>query len=143
MARGRSSAQHLVRSIALVTIAATLFACTDDPGSTGTYPGLWVLGEPVPGAGAREALIRGTLRYDDENECFQIELADGTRLPIVWWYGTEALLSGDGVVTADGTEIHLGEEVWGGGGYDHADDMLNRDIPAACLPPTGEVAVLG
>lgn len=143
MAHSRRRSRHLVRSIALVTIAAAVSACTDQPASTGSYPGLWVLGERVPGAGAREALVEGTLRYDEEHQCFQIEHDNGTRYPIVWWYGTEALLSGYGVVTANGTQIRLGERVSGGGGYDHADDTLNRIIPDECLPPTGEVAVLG
>ena len=128
-----------------IMLCATLAGCTDDPAPTTTddFPGLWVLPEPEPGAGSREALIEGVLRYDAVNGCFQVELeAIDMVLPIVWWYGTKALTSGEGVVLQDGTTIRLGETVSSSGGYDHA-DQIPYDIPSDCLPRTGEVAVLG
>lgn len=141
----RTAGQRLSLVAASLVACAGLIGCTDDPAPTTTddFPGLWVLPEPPPGAGSREALIEGVLRYDAVNGCFQVELeAIDMVLPIVWCYGTKALTSGEGVVLQDGTTIRLGETVSGGGGYDHA-DQIPYDIPSECLPPTTEVAVLG
>ena len=99
-------------------------------------------------SGGMAAEIAGVL--DLENGCLYLvpdEVAD--RYPILWPKGTRWNADIEAVITADGVELQLGDEVWGGGGYLYVDDVrrLAGDEAAGlaerCLDNTfGEVAVV-
>jgi hypothetical protein len=108
------------------------------PPTPSIEPAIWAH-EPSDATEGMGALVEGTVRYDTANECFLLDGIDGVTYPVVWPAGTEAADDG-GVHLPDGSVAALGSVVSGGGGYLQA-ATLDFAIPAACIPPTGEVAV--
>jgi hypothetical protein len=102
-------------------------------------PRLWVQpsGQPSDGDGA---VVQGTVDYDEFSNCFFLEGTD-LRYPVVWPARTTISNDGSGITLGDGRAVQLGDHVSGGGGYHRVEDEPDYDIPPACLPATGEVAV--
>ncbi len=132
--------------VVLLAGTAAVIAATDDDTPVRTVPSeasddgvprVWVQPESdaTDGMGAE---VKGELVYVEEHDCFQIELA-GVRYPVVWPARTRGTADGPGVVLWDHEVARVGDEVFGGGGYLPVADEF--DIPAECLPETGEVAV--
>jgi hypothetical protein len=113
----------------------------DEPADRGVrnsaVPRVWAQ-EPAPTDEGFEAEVRGSLTYDATQDCFMLEL-EGIQYPVVWPAGTVGTSDGPGVVLRDGLTLRAGDDVSGGGGYLQVADQY--DIPLACLPSTGEVAV--
>ncbi|MGB9358841.1 MAG: hypothetical protein WCC01_09810 [Acidimicrobiia bacterium] len=108
-----------------------------------------VIGPVVEGdrrTGGSDAEVFGTLRV--EGDCaYLIWTETETRYPVIWPHGTgwdsEALV----VVLPNGTLVHQGDEVYGGGGY-HSSDLggftsqEGVDLVLSCVDNQyGEVAV--
>ncbi len=92
--------------------------------------------------GGTDAEVVGTLATRDgcvllEQEGFDIAY------PVVWPSGTS--IAREDPLTLklpSGEELAVGQAVSGGGGYFHSSsDEVKVDIPAECIPETGEVAV--
>lgn len=95
---------------------------------------LWVR---LPSTDGLDALIEGTLRWDENGECFLLE-RNGQSYGVVWPNGTTAGAA-RAVTTSDGDAIQVGDDIAGSGGYlDVAEDL---GMPAECAPTAGEVAV--
>jgi hypothetical protein len=115
---------------------------TTIPRPEGPVPRVWSTDPP----GAREialgAIVRGVLRWDAQHDCLLLEQADANgeehAYPVVWPAGTVGTNDGPGVVLADGRVARVGDTVIGAGGYFGQAPAF--DIPAACLPDTGEIA---
>jgi hypothetical protein len=98
--------------------------------------------DPSPTLEGEGALVHGTLGYDVEHGCFVVE-SEGIAYPVVWPAETEGVADGPGVELPDGLVIRMGDDVSGGGGFHQAGDgdVARFDIPAHCVPSTGEVAL--
>lgn len=107
---------------------------SDAPGSD--RPMLWV-SEPSPFPGDLLAVVGGTVGLLEQHGCFVIDMA-GEQRPVVWPAGTTLTDDGD-IRLRDGTIVAVGDEVGGGGGI--VEPGEGRDIPTACLPPSGQIVV--
>lgn len=106
-------------------------------GGEGDLPTVWAQ-QPFASADGMQALVQGTLQHDGEHDCFLIGPDDGGH-PVVWPAGTKGTADGPGVELPDGEIARVGDEVYGSGGYLQV--AHEYDIPAECLPESGEVAV--
>lgn len=95
---------------------------------------LWVR---LPSTDGLDALIEGTLRWNEGGACFLLE-GNGQFYGVVWPNGTTADAA-SAVVTSDGDAIQVGDDIVGAGGY--LDVAEGLGIPADCAPTAGEVAV--
>jgi hypothetical protein len=85
------------------------------------------------------AIVRGTVLYRDDLDCFVLQGDDGVEHPVVWPYGTEPTTgAGPGVVLPDGQVVHPGDGAEGGGGYVDGEAF---GVPDACAPADGDSAV--
>jgi hypothetical protein len=101
---------------------------------------VWVQ-EPAETDDGMGADVHGSLAYDAGQDCFLLEL-EGVRYPVIWPAGTVGTADGPGVALGDGTVARLGDRVSAGGGYLPITEVADRyEIPAGCVPETGEVAV--
>jgi len=92
-----------------------------------------------------EALIRGTVVFDEGSGCVLLELEGEHRLPVVWPAGA-SWRPDPPAVELQGQLIEPGTAVEGGGGYLHYEEVRElagtavADAAQACAGPTGEVA---
>jgi hypothetical protein len=126
--------------VVLIAIAAIVATHLSGPrGSAETRSGVRVWVGPPRGDDAMTALIEGTVVYNRAEDCFQVVTPSAT-FPVVWPHGSKGTADPPGVVLEDGTTVHDGDSISFGGGYVQVAD--DYGIPASCLPPTGEVAVI-
>lgn len=98
----------------------------------------FVHGRTILPSGGMDALVSGALAAADG--CVLLEQGEG-RYPVVWPSGTSVAGTDPLVIELpSGDQVHLGDEVGGGGGYLSA-DRLGIDVPDECLNEYGEVAV--
>lgn len=108
-----------------------------------------VVGPVVEGdrrSGGMDAVVFGTLVV--EESCAYLTLTGPeTRYPVIWPHGTDWNSEVSAVVLPDGTLVHAGDEVSGGGGY-HSSDLGGFtsqdgvDLVRSCIDNEyGEVAV--
>jgi hypothetical protein len=109
----------------------------DPDANDAAVPRVWAR-EPASTDEGLAAEVRGSLTYDATQGCFLLEL-EGIQYPVVWPAGTVGTSDGPGVVLRDGSTLHVGDGVSGGGGYLQVAGEYG--IPPGCLPSTGEVAV--
>jgi hypothetical protein len=103
---------------------------------------IFVHGGSLLPRGGEDALIEGTLTTG--SECVLLQMVEsGAAYPVIWPSGTS--IAGDDPLTLrlpSGEELTVGRAVGGGGGFHQAtSDRVDVDIPARCLPESGEVAV--
>ena len=98
------------------------------------------------GSGGEDAEVFGTLVI--EGDCLYLAWTDPkTRYPVIWPHGTEWDPDGPAVVLPDGTAVHQGDEVYGGGGYhsstvDRYTSQAGADLLSSCVDNEyGEIAV--
>lgn len=86
------------------------------------------------------ALIKGVLRVDVE-ECVFLEMSGGRRTYVLWPHGFTAQIETDKsvvILNAAGQRVvRSGQTVTTSGSYQAA-----QDVPGACIPRDGEVAVV-
>jgi hypothetical protein len=147
--RRHAVATALVASLVTVVATSALVAhhlgSTDEPdavtmadsGEGTDLPRIWRHDEANPLG--MMAIVRGTLTYRPERDCFFLIDEGGIERPVVWPYGTQPTADGPGVVLPDGQVATVGDQVEGGGGY-----LPGRgfDIPDACRAPDGDAAQL-
>lgn len=115
-----------------------LAGCSDQgEGGVEELPRLWAASSPESTSGFLPR-VSGVLDYDEDLDCFLLEAVDGLRYPVVWPAGTTAS-SEPGVTLPTGQLVSIGDEVRGGGGY--FPPPARYEIPAECLPDTGDAAV--
>lgn len=98
--------------------------------------------------GGMVAEVRGILELD--GECLYVALDEtGERYPVVWPAGTRWDADTQAVVTSQGESMVVGDEIYGGGGYLHLDDVEwiagseASALAAKCVDNTyGEIAVV-
>lgn len=134
---------YAARVVAVIVIGLTM-ACGDEAspsvdGPGGDEPVVWAHEEAS--GNKMEAEVKGEVGYRSPG-CFTIT-RDANTYPVVWPYNTRGVADGPGVELPDGTTARVGDTVYGGGGSIQPDDPLveDFDIPADCLPETGEVSV--
>jgi Rieske Fe-S protein len=123
-------------------------APTDAAVTGGPIPRVWAQPPAPTDVGGLAALVSGVLAYDEAQDCLLLEL-ERIRYPVVWPAGTVGISEGPGVELRDGSTVHVGDEVSGGGGYLDGDEVSGGggyiadrfQIPDGCLPSSGEVAV--
>lgn len=84
-----------------------------------------------------------------EAECLYLSWTEPeTRFPVIWPHGTAWDSEQSAVVLPGGTLVHEGDEVYGGGGYHHEENLSEFtsqegvDLALSCVDNTyGEVAV--
>ena len=54
----------------------------------------------------------GVVRYDARINCYRLG-----EHPVVWPFGTTVSDDGEVITLADGTQVHMGDHVSGGGGF--------------------------
>ncbi|HSQ38157.1 MAG TPA: hypothetical protein VLS92_09730 [Acidimicrobiia bacterium] len=92
-----------------------------------------------------DALIRGTVVFDEGSGCLLLEFEGGGRLPVVWPAGA-SWRADPPAVELQGQLIEPGVFVEGGGGYLYYEEVREMagtavaDAAQACAGPTGEVA---
>jgi len=121
----------------LCIAAASIAGC----GATGGVDGP-VLTSGRGSGGGDDAEVKGTVILEDE--CLMLQFEDN-RYPVVWPAGTRWQPEPPAVLLASGT-VPIGGEVYGGGGYYSAEHLVSlpdevTEAAAACVGPTGEVAV--
>jgi hypothetical protein len=130
------------RLAAGIILVLALVACGGQAMVEGEEHSIFVHGGSLLPRGGEDAEIRGTLAT--RNGCVVLEQEDlDVAYPVVWPSGTS--IASESPLTLElpsGEHLALGEVVSGGGGYhDTTSDRVAVEIPAACLPETGEVAV--
>ena len=145
----RTLARWAVIALASLAIAAcgsdsqtAASSSSTTPPTAATAPRVWswpASDNPTDTTGMA-AIVAGTLHYDAEHDCFQLEKdGGGVRYAVVWPVGTQAAAEGIGVRLANGRTLRDGDSVSGGGGFT---DVRERwDIPSGCTAPDGDVAV--
>lgn len=106
-----------------------------------------VLTSPRPGltGGGTDALISGTLVYDEALSCLHLEL-DEVEYPVVWPAGTRWQDDPPAVILIGGDRAELGASVEGGGGYYPVGQVFKLAGEAVateaqrCIGSTDEVA---
>lgn len=131
------------RSMVLaVVVACGVVACGGQSEvNRGDYT-IFVHGGSLLPRGGDDALVVGTLTTWSGCVLLQMEGFDHA-YPVIWPSGTS--IAGDDPLTLrlpSGEELTVGQAVSGGGGYYQAtSDQVDVDIPAQCLPESGEVAI--
>lgn len=131
-----------VRAAGLLVLALVAVACGGETSSGADDDGPVVWAHEAGSGDKLDAEVRGTVGYRSGPGCFTLTLERYT-YPIVWPHQTTGVADGPGVELPDGTMARVGDSVLGGGGYLQRDapKVEDFDIPAGCLPDTGEVAV--
>lgn len=126
--------------LVLAALVVALAACGGQRSVTTGDHTIWVHGPSLVPPGGMDAVVEGALALREG--CVVLEGPDGQSwYPVVWPSGTR-IDSTDPLVLAlpSGDDLALGAAVTGGGGYLQPASM-DVEIPASCLPATGEVAV--
>lgn len=137
----RSWTDHRIPvAIAAAVIAGLLTACggVSDQRVGDDDLRFFVHGRTILPSGGMDALVDGALAAADG--CVLLEAGE-SRYPVVWPSGT-SIASTDPLVIElpSGEQVHLGDQVQGGGGYLDP-GRLGIDVPDECLNEYGEVAV--
>ena len=125
-----------------LVLALALVGCGGQSEVSGDDYTIFVHGGSLLPRGGEHALIEGTLATRDgcvllEQEGFDIAY------PVVWPSGTSIVREDPLTLELpSGEELAVGQAVSGGGGnHDSSSGRVEVDIPAECVPETGEVAV--
>ena len=86
---------------------------------------------PRPSDAGDGALVAGVVRYDARINCYRLG-----EHPVVWPTGTTVSDDGEVITLADGTQVHMGDHVSGGGGFApfRAVGQVVRSLPPASTP---------
>lgn len=125
-----------------LVLALALAGCGGQSELSGDDHTVFVHGHSLFPRGGEHAIIQGTLAAHDGCVLLEQEGVD-IAYPVVWPSGTS--IASEDPLTLElpsGEELAVGQAVSGGGGYHNASSpQVQVDIPAECVPETGEVAV--
>ena len=82
------------------------------------------------------ALVAGVVRYDARINCYRLG-----EHPVVWPFGTTVSDDGEVITLADGTQVHMGDHVSGGGGFAPFHQWASGPSSPACFDPDREIAI--
>ncbi|MEX2533493.1 MAG: hypothetical protein WD360_05975 [Nitriliruptoraceae bacterium] len=100
--------------------------------------GFFVHGKTILPSGGMDALVIGT--FVTANGCLLLETNE-SKYPVVWPSGTTVVGTDPLVIRLpSGQQVHLGDQLEGGGGYLKA-EQLGIDVAEACVNEYGEIAV--
>jgi hypothetical protein len=91
---------------------------------------------PRPSDAGDGARLAGVVRYDARINCFRLD-----EHPVVWPTGTTVSDDGEVITLADGTQVHIGDHVSGGGGFSPSDQWARWSDSPACFDPGREIAI--
>jgi hypothetical protein len=136
---GRRRDRNILLTLAL---ALALVGCGGQSEVSTDGTTIFVHGASLLPRGGEDALIEGRLVLRDG--CVVLEPEGlGLAYPVIWPSGTSIVqVEPLTLELPSGDELAIGQVVSGGGGYhDAASDRVEVDVPAECVPETGEVAV--
>jgi len=128
--------------LALILIAGS---CSQNVKTVGSEPRVFVLAR----GGGGDAQITGEIRYLKTERCFVLErreLGSTSTSGLVWPPGTQPVKADSGAVGVrvnGATELLEGAHIEASGEYISSRDAeFLPDVPAACVGPTGQFAVV-
>lgn len=139
-ARGRAGTGR--RTVAALLLAPLLLGCGGTSAVSGDAHTIFVHGRSLLPRGGDDAIVEGRLVLRDGCVLLDQE-AVGVAYPVIWPSRTSIVDTDPFTLRLpSGARLTVGQVVSGGGGYHQASsDHLGVDIPTACVPDTGEVAV--